>query len=194
MKWSRLAILEILKNYTKISEFKYFNRGAYKALTRLSMLTEVREYYNTKSSTPTTYSYEELLLEAQKYASVVSFKQNSRVYYEYAIKERVLRDICSHMKCLKGFDKSKPGILYYLSIDKGTAYKIGITNSSVEKRFSLEELEHITVLKTWLYESGEDCYNEEQRILREFKEYKYNGEKLLKTGNTELFSINILNI
>jgi len=34
-----------------------------------------------------------------------------------------------------GFQDHKPGILYYLSINDGEAYKIGITNKSVEERF-----------------------------------------------------------
>lgn len=85
-----------------------------------------------------------------------------------------------------GFDKTKPGILYYLSINNGQAYKIGITNKSVKDRFG-PDMQYITVLHQIHYKSGQDAYNEEQRILKQFKEFKYTGPDILKSGNTELF-------
>lgn len=93
-----------------------------------------------------------------------------------------------------GFKQNKPGILYYLSIDNGTAYKIGITNNSVERRFATSDLDKIKVLKIWEYPIGEDAYNTEQRILKEYKQYKYIGSPLLTSGNTELFSIDVLDL
>jgi protein-arginine kinase activator protein McsA len=93
-----------------------------------------------------------------------------------------------------GFRSDQPAILYYLSIDSGTAYKIGITNSSVEKRFTLEELQRVKVIATWQYESGIECYRKEQQILKDYKMYKYTGPSLLKVGNTELFNTDILNL
>ena len=93
-----------------------------------------------------------------------------------------------------GFDPSKPGILYYLSINNGEAYKIGITNLSVRKRFTVKDLEKIRIVHQVHYKNGQDAYKEEQKYLKQFKEYKYIGPKLLSSGNTELFNIDILNI
>ena len=90
-----------------------------------------------------------------------------------------------------GFQDHKPGILYYLEINNGEAYKIGITNHSVKKRYSPLEMKSIKILKQWYYESGQDAYNEEQRILKEFKEFKYIGPDVLSSGNTELFTDNV---
>lgn len=91
-----------------------------------------------------------------------------------------------------GFDKSKPAILYYLSINNGEAYKIGITNRTVRERYSKTELEAITILDTVYYSIGVEAYREEQRILKEYKAFTYTGPHLLKSGNTELFWIDVL--
>ena len=48
-------------------------------------------------------------------------------------------------------------------------------------------MQYIQVLHQVHYKSGQDAYNEEQRILKEYKEFKYIGDKLLISGNTELF-------
>jgi len=96
--------------------------------------------------------------------------------------------------CTKtGFDGAKSAVLYYLSINNGEAYKIGITNRTIKERFGLD-MSNIRVLHQIHYKSGKDAYNEEQRILREFIDHKYTGPDLLKSGNTELFKTNILNL
>lgn len=93
------------------------------------------------------------------------------------------------------FDKTEPAILYYLKIvtdDNQVLYKIGITNKTVNERFNLKELSKIEVVKLTEYNTGQDAYNEEQRILKQFKEYQYIGPDILTSGNTELFTIDIL--
>lgn len=98
--------------------------------------------------------------------------------------------------CSKGgFDPHKGGILYYLKVTANTQetlYKIGITNKSVNERFSVKDLQKIEVLSFKCYEIGADAYEEEQRILKKYKKYKYNGPAILESGNTEIFSKNIL--
>ncbi|MDB2405686.1 DUF723 domain-containing protein [Arcobacteraceae bacterium] len=90
-----------------------------------------------------------------------------------------------------GFDSTKPAILYYLKIMNGVAYKIGITNRSIVERFGTD-MEYIEVLKTWYYKLGSNAQKEETRILREFKQKKYCGQNILKSGNTELFKSDVL--
>ena len=97
---------------------------------------------------------------------------------------------------ISGFKTSLPGILYYLKviINSQTLYKVGITNNTINKRFTYEDRKLITVLHQIHYKSGQDAYNEEQRILKQFKEFKYIGPDILKSGNTELFTVNVLNL
>ena len=93
-----------------------------------------------------------------------------------------------------GFDLVKPAILYYLSINNGQAYKIGITNRTVKSRFDKIDLDKITILREWHYQSGIDAFNKEKEIIEMYKEYKYTGSQLLKNGNTEMFKLDILGI
>lgn len=92
-----------------------------------------------------------------------------------------------------GFRTDVPGTLYYLSVNGGTAYKIGITNKTVQERFG-SDMKYIKILATWHYESGRDALDRETEILNSFKEYKYTGDHLLQTGNSELFNRDILNL
>lgn len=91
------------------------------------------------------------------------------------------------------YNASKETLLYYLSINEGQAYKIGITCKSVNERFITKDLLKIEVLKIWIFKTGLDAYNVEQKILKQFKNNQYKGKKLLESGNTELFNKNILN-
>lgn len=90
-----------------------------------------------------------------------------------------------------GFKRNLPAILYYLSINNGEAYKIGITNTSLETRFG-SDIKKIKVISTWKFMFGIDAYNAEQEILRNLRYFKYVGEPLLKVGNTELFNTCVL--
>jgi len=92
-----------------------------------------------------------------------------------------------------GFNPNKPAILYYLSINNGKAYKIGITNRTVKKRYSPEDRKKISILAQVLYINGNDARLEEQRILTKYQHFKYKGKPLLATGNTELFYLDVLN-
>lgn len=92
----------------------------------------------------------------------------------------------------RGFDYNKPAILYYLSVNNGQAYKIGVTNYSIQDRYSNEELSRIKILKTWDFAIGKNAYDAEQYYLKEYKYAKYTGDPLLKTGNTELFNQDVL--
>lgn len=96
--------------------------------------------------------------------------------------------------CGFGFDKNKPAILYYLSINDGQAYKIGVTNRDVSHRFNKVDLEKIKVIKTWEYPLGIDAYKKEKEILKIYNYAKYEGDPLLTNGNTELFNFDIFGL
>jgi len=94
-----------------------------------------------------------------------------------------------------GFDKTKPGLLYYLKVtleDGKELYKIGITNRSVNRRFNPTELKKIKVIKVEEFKSGKDAWDKERGILSKYKEYKYIGPDVLDSGNTELFTENVM--
>jgi len=95
-----------------------------------------------------------------------------------------------------GFNDEYPGMLYYLRVADGSdgyCYKIGITNRTVQTRFSQFELKHINVLWTKLYHKGIDARMEERRILNKFTQYRTVGKiPTLLSGHSELFTENVL--
>ena len=98
--------------------------------------------------------------------------------------------------CAKyGFQPNKSAILYYLKIITDTnqvLYKIGITNKTVNERFNLTDLSKIEIVKQKLYENGQDALDWETKLKRQFKEYQYKGPDILSSGNTELFTEDII--
>lgn len=95
----------------------------------------------------------------------------------------------------RGFDQTKSAILYYLKIttDKGLIlYKIGITNRSVNERFQLTDLSKIEIVKQEEFALGSDALAKESEIKRKFKKFQYKGPDVLSSGNTELFTKDIL--
>jgi len=98
-------------------------------------------------------------------------------------------------KCSKtGFVYEYPGYLYILKIitDSEIVYKVGITNHSVEERFTPKELLNVSVLHYEYFNVGKNAYIKEQEILKRMKQYKYFGVPLFKKGNTELLTKNPL--
>ena len=95
--------------------------------------------------------------------------------------------------CAKsGFNKNKNAILYYLKFNNKNIYKIGITNNSVQKRYSVPERNLFHILKIEKFECGVDAFEKEQFMLRKLKNFKYKGNDLLDSGNTELVTVNPL--
>lgn len=97
-----------------------------------------------------------------------------------------------------GFDQTKPGQLYYLSVttdDGDTLYKIGITNLSIQKRFPTLDLARIRIVKTWQFELGYSAAEREAEILNQFAGKRYYGPDILVgAGNTELFTQDVLGL
>ena len=94
-----------------------------------------------------------------------------------------------------GFQPNKPAYLYYLKITTDTnqvLYKIGITNRTVNERFNLTDLSKIEIVKQKLYENGQDALAWENKLKRKYKEYQYQGPDILSSGNTELFTEDII--
>lgn len=93
-----------------------------------------------------------------------------------------------------GFKIDKPATLYYIRIDRGGElfYKVGITNRSVQERFTSEDLKGISILKEFKYTYGKDALDAETTFKRAFKDYQYTGDALLSSGNTEIFIIDVL--
>ena len=96
-----------------------------------------------------------------------------------------------------GFNMAKSAILYYLKVTAESGqelYKIGVTNRTVQERFNLTDLLKIEIIKQKLYEIGSDAYNWEQKLLKMYKQYQYKGPDILYSGNTELFTEDVISL
>ena len=85
--------------------------------------------------------------------------------------------------------------MYYIKVKHNNKiyYKIGITNKTVEERFGTD-MQYIQILHQTHYIIGKEAFDEEQRVLKEYKQYQYTGPDILKSGNTELFNIDIQSV
>lgn len=96
-----------------------------------------------------------------------------------------------------GFNPNDRATLYYLAIttnDGDTRYKIGITNKSVEERFRAPDLARIRIVKIWNYAIGRVAAEREAEILRLYAGERYYGPDILKSGNSELFTSDVLGL
>jgi len=99
---------------------------------------------------------------------------------------------CSH--CAQyGFKWLKPATLYYVRFqhEGNFFYKIGVTNHSPKVRFKYEPISH-TIISQTQYLLGDLAFQEEQRILKEYKQFQYKGKPFLANGSTELFTKDVL--
>ena len=88
--------------------------------------------------------------------------------------------------------ENKKTTLYFIRIND--LYKVGLTRKSVASRYykELQEGYTIEVLFTITYDNGTEAFKEEQRILKEYSQFRYKGGKMLiNGGDSELFTINI---
>lgn len=137
------------------------------------------------------YDYSKTLYTHNKDNVIITCKEHGD--FEQEAHSHLLGHGCQ--RCAKtGFKKTQPGKLYYLRLDSVGMYKIGITNNSVEDRFNKIDLETITVLKIWEYIDGNEAYIQEQKILKEFNRFRYKGSNILSSGNSEIFTHDVLGI
>ena len=106
----------------------------------------------------------------------------------------IKKDNYSFLLNAKYFDK--PTVLYYAKINN--LYKIGIT-TKVEnpiKRFEsdIKQGLEVKIIQIDYYILGKYAYEKEQEILQEYLEYSYIGEDIIDSGNTELFTKDILRL
>lgn len=96
--------------------------------------------------------------------------------------------------CAKyGYSSSQPGRLYYLYFPGLQLYKVGVTNRLVSERFR-NETNHYIILLDEYYEVGSVPLKKEKQILERFRDQKYNGPNVIRTGNSELFVSDVLGL
>lgn len=85
-----------------------------------------------------------------------------------------------------GLQLDQEALVYFIKI--GEYYKIGVTNSSVYKRFYRDREKEITVFKEEHYSTGKEAFDREQELLQLYKDKRVHIPGYLKSeGNSELF-------
>lgn len=90
-------------------------------------------------------------------------------------------------------DFSIPTKLYYLYLPDFNYYKLGITSQDIHNRYRTKfDLEQFQVVFIKEYTTGKEAYAVEQFLLDKYNSLRYIGkDKILKSGNTEIFTEDI---
>ena len=106
--------------------------------------------------------------------------------------------------CAKsGFKPSEPAIFYYIRFEHGhrNYYKLGITNTTVKKRFSRSKIKPVIIYEQSYY-IGQDALDREHKLLDRFSCFRLSKEHFKDSfdflgnalGHTELFDFDVLNL
>jgi len=195
------AINEALK-YKTLKDFSINSASAYQYVLRNNIKEEACYHFPKQFR----WTIEEVNKEALKYTYRNDFQKNSLGAYKWAYKNKKLDEVCSHMKNRKITPRGRftyegrNTILYYIKVNN--VYKIGITiheqykntrDSILKKRFGkdIKNGVNIEIIDHILVNNGEFAFDIENTILMENFENKYEGEKMLLGGNSEMFNENI---
>lgn len=193
--WTKGSVINEAKKYSKRCDFKNANHTAYLHARKNGYIEEACKHMKEV----VWWDYDKVKTEALKYQTKEDFRQNCLGAYCHAHRRGFIENVCSHMVDGDyGFSKTKPAIMYYIHFLVDGAinlYKIGITNRSAESRLKgmlISKGVEATILKTIEFKNGDDARKMEKKLQQEYKEHRYSGEPIMKNGNSELFTQDIL--
>jgi len=190
-KYSVQELRNAAEMFENSSQFRLGDPARHKAAYKQGLFDE---FYPVKACRRLTDR--QLAVIAAGFKTRGDFKAADAGAYKAALTRGLLDSVCAHMTPgMTGFKPHKPAILYYLKVSRPSGkplYKIGITNRTLKLRFVPADLQKIEVLLTKRFSLGKDAWEKERLIKQENKQYKYKGKKVLRDGNTELFTTDIL--
>lgn len=93
-----------------------------------------------------------------------------------------------------GFNESLPGQFYVLKFKEYDVIKVGITNVGIEGRYKTKERKLFDVILFEPFDIGIKARELERYILQKFRNFKYQDEKILEVGFTELLKSEVLDL
>jgi len=175
MKWTVEAIKEEAKKYQHRTDFARSCNSAYYKAVKLGILEEVCSHMTPKSRVK-KWSKEALINEALKYENITSFRKESRIAYETALRNGTISDIRNLISPGKKYKWTKAELKelaykFNRRIDfrkaHGGAYKAIMDNKYYEL------LEHMPKQKRW---SNDELHEEALK-------YSSRGEFLKKANS-----------
>lgn len=190
-------IFEIAQRYSSRMEFRAADKAAYQTATKRGIIDAVCSQMDGR---PTRrLSDNEILEIAKQFNARNDFKLGDFGAYTTAIRRGLIVEACEHMEYgAWGFREDKPAVLYHFRMETAEGlvlYKIGITNRKPKQRLltmGLQPGAKAELLDQIKFESGRDARIAEKRLHRRMSRYRYSGPPVLKNGNTELFTVRML--
>lgn len=179
------------------SEFDRLDKGAYQTAGRRGILDAVCDHMSSRGCRRLTD--EEILEVASTFRTRNDFKLGDFGAYTTAIRRGLIDEACYHMDFgATGFRPDVPAVLYQFRIaleDGQVVYKVGISNRTPKQRaitMGIRRGLKADLTHSVQFEFGRDARIAEKRLHRKFAGQKYLGDPVMKNGNTELFTVNIL--
>ncbi len=134
--WNFDKCLEVAKTCKTRSEFQYGvgNKSAYGAAQKNGWLKDMYQHIEEVRKPRGYWTLDKVKAEAKKYSSRVDFENSSATAYGFALKHKVMDDVCSHMEHIG--NRASRCIYAIFSLKENEAY-IGLTFS-----FQKRMLEH----------------------------------------------------
>lgn len=191
-------ISELALQYKTRSEFADKDYGAYQTATKRGILDQVCAHMDGRIQVHRTN--EQLAEIAKCYQTRNDFGWGNFGAYSASIRRGILDEICAHMKpnaC--GFRPDMPACVYQFRLelpDGQVVYKVGITNRKPSIRLTMmglfpgvkAELTHCIK-----FAHGRDARMTEKLLHRLNARHRYSGEPVMQNGNTEIFTVQVIN-
>lgn len=194
--WTKELVLEEAKKYSSKGEFNSFSAGAFKHATKYNYLEEACSHMDVRKR---KLDKNIVLGIAKRFKSRTSFQYGDGGAYVFARLNGFLEEACAHMKPgMTGFKGHKPANLYQIKLttDEGRVlYKVGITNRDPAMRvygMRISKGVDVEIINVIPFDSGRDARITEKRLHRKFKSHRYTGDPIMNNGNTELFTIPLI--
>lgn len=194
--WHMFELMAVAKKYRSWHDFIAKEPKAYQFCNK-NKLSSIASAHMIKLRTD--WDKSAVLTEALKYTSRGMFQSFASGAYKHADKFGYMDEACQHMPVPEyGFQKEKTATLYHLRIETAEGlvlYKVGITNREVQARIKsmgVPDGTTVDVLNAILFERGRDARITEKRLHRKNKGSRYLGPAIMKNGNTELFTVAVI--
>ncbi len=187
-------VSEIAKKYQTRYEFKLNDRNAWSYACKNNIMEEVCRHmpplkrWNKKS----------IFEIAEQCQTLAEFREKHAGAYKYAWEKNLLESLAPIFQpnnC--GFKRLNQTILYHIIIEtkcNQVLHKIGVTNRTAKARLNgmgLFQGHKSEIKREIVYQNGAEALAAERRIRRNFNQFLYKGEPIMKNGNTELYTANV---
>lgn len=193
--WHVFELMAVAVKYKDKLSFVKEESAAYSFCQKNGLIDLICAHMDQRRS----WCKETVIAEAAKHQSRGLFQAAASGAYKHADQNGYLDEACAHMPPPEyGFQKEKPSILYFLRVSVpgvGDLFKIGITNRDPLARVAGMGANPgviIEVIETISFDRGRDARIAEKRLHRKFSKHRYAGAPVMKNGNTELFTVNVL--